>query len=139
MYGNGHYNLQFACMFIVYLVWFGLLIPVRRAQAKAEGGIDNSNPRAQYNNLPGYAIRSMAAHNNTMESFMFFGFALLANTVGGGSLVAADVLCVIFMVCRIAYAVAYVMDYPSIRSSIWFISFLSTFILFIIPFGTYQY
>ncbi|KXN67271.1 hypothetical protein CONCODRAFT_10713 [Conidiobolus coronatus NRRL 28638] len=136
MYSSGHLSLQFSCMFIIYLIWLALIIPVRYAQTKQEEGLDNNNPRLQYSNLSPLAKRCYSAHNNTLESFVFFSFALVANVIGGGSLIAGDVLSVLFLICRIGYSIAFIMDYPKLRTFIWFLGTLTNFVLFLMPFAT---
>jgi uncharacterized MAPEG superfamily protein len=120
----------------VYLIWLALIIPVRYAQTKQDEGLDNNNPRLQYSNLSPIAKRCYSAHNNTLESFVFFGFALLANVIGGGSLIAGDVLSVLFLICRIGYSIAFIMDHTKLRTFIWILGSLINFIFFLIPFAT---
>jgi hypothetical protein len=44
-------KLQFACVFVVFLLWIITVVVVRMAQKKAPGGPNNSNPRVQYREL----------------------------------------------------------------------------------------
>ncbi|KAI9291852.1 hypothetical protein K502DRAFT_326090 [Neoconidiobolus thromboides FSU 785] len=136
MYYSTEDKIQFSVCFILFLIWFLCLVPVRKAQKDAESGHDNNNPREQYKTLPGTAQRALYAHNNLNEGFVWFGFSILANKVGGGNEIAAAVLALIYLFARLVYVPAYIFDKASIRSAAFLIGFLANFGLFIVPFAS---
>ena len=65
------FEIPFVCVFIMFLLYFVALIPVRRAQALQLEGFDNSNPREQYNRLVNIMIFSKVLKGNNYIKFLF--------------------------------------------------------------------
>ena len=42
------YLFQYVSVFVMFCIWFITLAPIRYAQTQAREGLDNLNPRAQY-------------------------------------------------------------------------------------------
>ena len=70
---------QLSCLFIVFLFWVLALVPVRLAQQRAEGGIDNANPRDQYTKLDAQGQKALAVVANSFEALVFFTGAILVS------------------------------------------------------------
>lgn len=51
MFATADLNIQFGCCFAIFVIWFLCLIPLRHAQARAQGGLNNSEPRKQYEEI----------------------------------------------------------------------------------------
>ncbi|KAG9295824.1 hypothetical protein G9A89_009053 [Geosiphon pyriformis] len=104
-FGNDDSTLQFATVFIMFLLWFLTLIPVRIAQSRMQDGLDNANPRDQYRKLPAWGQRAVAVTNNTFEAFCFFSVAVFTHAFSGPrsmSVVhAVDAFCILFIVIRV--------------------------------------
>ncbi|KAI0220164.1 hypothetical protein L0F63_006793 [Massospora cicadina] len=136
MFATTDLNVQFGCCFAVFLIWVLCLAPVRYAQSRTPGGLDNSNPRQQYSEMAGYGQRALYAHNNTLEGFVFFAFALIANQFGNGNPSGASVLAVIYTICRTIYVPLYILNFASLRSAVWLASLICVIALFILPFAS---
>ncbi|CAH1766064.1 15123_t:CDS:2, partial [Entrophospora sp. SA101] len=111
------FTTQFACVFIVFLLWVVSLTPVRRAQLRQEEGYNNSNPREQYQNLPDWGKRAVAASNNTFEGLSMFSISVITQAISQvlhliesqnvrsekykAHAIAANVLCIVYVVTRI--------------------------------------
>ncbi|CAG8490659.1 3349_t:CDS:2 [Acaulospora morrowiae] len=116
---NTDLTIQFACVFVVFLLWIVSLIPVRRAQTLQFEGYNNSNPREQYNNLSAWGRRAVSASNNTIEALVFFSAAVFTRAFsqisqyGGTSptgkdgtvATATSVFCIIYAVIRADYCI----------------------------------
>lgn len=125
-------TVQSACLFITYLYWFLTLIPMRIAQSKQTEGLDNNNPRSQYERLPDWGKRAVAANQNTFEALVFFGSSILVNVINGsGNATATAVFCIIFVIARAVYPFLYYYNKASLRSSVWFLGMICTLGLFI--------
>ncbi|CAG8579422.1 8650_t:CDS:2, partial [Ambispora gerdemannii] len=106
---TNHYTLQFAIVFAMFLLWLMTLIPIRIAQSRMLGGLDNRNPREQYQELPEWGQRAIGVNNNTFEAFCFLSVAvftqafseLLGNPQTENVVRAVDAFCIIFLVLRL--------------------------------------
>ncbi|CAI2167923.1 13018_t:CDS:2 [Funneliformis geosporum] len=139
-------EIPFVCVFIMFLLYFVALVPVRKAQAQQDEGYDNSNPRDQYNRLPIWGKRAVGAANNTFEGLVFFSIAVFTyafshvfnlNPFGNKYQkieMTANILCIIYIILRVIYFPLYWFDYPKVRSSVWTIGLLCILSLFIISF-----
>jgi uncharacterized MAPEG superfamily protein len=120
------------------LAWWCLLaagvMPVLLAGvAKAGGGYDNGRPRDFATSLEGYRKRAYAAHQNGFEAFPLFAAAVLAAAVNGVSQPRIDLLAIVFVAARLAYAAAYLGDWPTLRSAFWTVGFVACLALLTAP------
>jgi uncharacterized MAPEG superfamily protein len=111
---------------ITWLMLIAALLPLFAAAASKAGGkgFDNHTPRTWLAGQQGWRARANAAQQNLFESLPFFyGATLFAlyNHAQPGQLTA---LMGAWLLLRIAYFVAYVADYASIRSLIWVVTFV---------------
>jgi uncharacterized MAPEG superfamily protein len=76
---------------------------------------DNHNPREWLSRQTGFRARANAAQHNAFEAFPFFAVAVV---LGMGLSLDPSVLnryCLIFVVARVLYLLAYLLDWASVR------------------------
>ena len=76
--------LHFWCIVAAWILVYSSKLPVAAAMQRA-GGYDNRHPRAQQATLTGWGARSVAAHQNSFETFAPFAAAVLVAHLAGGS------------------------------------------------------
>lgn len=124
-------NLAVACVPATLLLTYALRIPVAKGQADLPGGYDNRTPRAAQAKLEGLPARANAAHQNGFEAFMAFAAAVaLAQGVGMSTAPLVTALALTHLGARVLYAVAYLADWSTFRSLVWFLGFLATLGIF---------
>ena len=124
-------NVAVACVPLTLLITYGVRGPVMLAQAKFPGGYDNHTPRRAQHALTGLAARAQGAHENGFEAFMGFAAAVaLAQGAGIAASPAVTGFAVVHVLARAADTAAYVSDWPTVRSMLWFVGFLSTLSIF---------
>lgn len=87
-----------------------------RELRRMDGGYDNNHPRAQQALLQGIGARAMAAHHNCLEGLPFFGISVLACLQRAIGIEFIASLCLLFLVTRVAFILAYLHDRPTVRS-----------------------
>ncbi len=113
---------------IIYLVLATCLLPyVFTYIAKLGGGFelkDNQNPRAFLAKTTGFAARAHAAHQNSFENLPFF----LASILIALYMLVPDPLIIrlgaAYLVLRVLYGAAYLLNWSTLRSILWFLSLL---------------
>ena len=85
----------------------------------AEGGYDNSDPRAWLARQTGYRARANAAQANSFEALPIFIASVLVAQQARASQPWVDALAVVFVVLRLAYITFYVQDRAAWRSLTW--------------------
>ena len=110
------------------------LLPVASATLAKAGGqsYDNAAPRAWLAVQSGWRLRADWAQRNHLEAFPPFAAAVLVAAIAGAPQRTADALAVLFVVLRIAYTAAYVLDRATLRSALWTLGFLCVLGLFVI-------
>jgi uncharacterized MAPEG superfamily protein len=94
---------------------------------------DNANPRDPAFFQDPLRARALGAHQNGIETFPFFAFAVLLAEFRLGSLRLIDELAVLFLIVRIAYILTYVGNRPTLRSILWNIGFAINVAIFFLP------
>lgn len=121
------------------LLWslaFACLVPYVASSAQTAGKVrehgtyDNAAPREQTAKLVGFGKRAAWAQANTWEALPIFVAAALTCHVTGADGQAAGAIGVTWIVARLFYIVAYVMDVAPIRSALWLLSLLCSLGLF---------
>ena len=84
------------------------------------GGFDNRAPRDWVNTLTGWRQRADWAHRNHFEAFPLFAAAVLTATLTHVPPGRVDALAGSFILFRLAYTVAYIADWVTLRSIVWF-------------------
>ncbi len=101
--------------------------------AKVGGtGFDNAAPREWIERQSGWRQRADWAQRNHYEVFPAFAAAVVVASLAHAPQGWADALAVGFVVLRIFYIAAYVLDRPSLRSARWSLAFLCVLGLFAI-------
>ncbi|GGE49426.1 membrane protein [Halopseudomonas oceani] len=121
------------CLFIAALLLVFTKVPVAIAQGRSGKGYDNAHPRAQQAALTGWGARALASHQNMIEGFPLFAAGVLVVLVTGTGGSLANVLCLLFITCRIAYSVLYLMNLATLRSLAWIVGFVCCLGLLLIP------
>lgn len=114
------------CLFIAVLLPYLAKIPVGYAMHKA-GGYDNNYPREQQARLQGFGARALAAHQNSFESLLIFATAALTALVTHTVSSVIQYLAIGYVVSRLFYHLFYLLDWASLRSTVWFISLICCF------------
>ncbi|MEN9240037.1 MAG: MAPEG family protein, partial [Thermostichales cyanobacterium SZTDM-1c_bins_54] len=108
------------------------------AYGRFAGGFDPEvfkAPRAAFDRLPDYAKRASWAHQNSFEVFPPFAAACLMSFItapypfqifGIPAEVANGVISLLFVLARLSYAAAYILDRAAWRSLSWGVSVLCT-------------
>jgi uncharacterized MAPEG superfamily protein len=124
-------NLAVACVPATLLLTYAARIPVAMGQAQLPGGYDNHTPRVAQSRLEGLPARASGAHQNGFEAFMAFAASVaFAQGVGMSTAPLVTVLALTHLAARVVYTVAYLADWASFRSLVWFIGFLATLGIF---------
>jgi uncharacterized MAPEG superfamily protein len=94
---------------------------------------DNSKPRDPAFYANPIRARALGAHQNGIETFPFFAFAVLLAEFRGGPQRPIDELAVLFLIVRIAYVLTYLGDRPTLRSILWSLGFAINLAIFFMP------
>jgi uncharacterized MAPEG superfamily protein len=101
--------------------------------AKAGGaGFDNAAPRDWLERQSGWRRRADWAQRNHLEVFPPFAAAVLVARIAQAPQGWADALAMAFVVVRVAYSAAYILDRPRLRSALWNCGFACVVALFAI-------
>lgn len=109
------------CLLIAVVLPYLAKLPVGYAMQKAKGGYNNHLPREQQASLQGFGARAVAAHQNCFESLTVFTAAVLTALVTNHVSTTVQTLAIVYIVSRFIYIGFYLMDWASLRSTIWFI------------------
>jgi len=115
-------TLAFWCVVIAGLLPLG-------GTAAAKWGFkayDNHNPRQWLAQQTGSRARAIAAEQNSHESFPFFAAAVLLAHLSVGPQTLVNALAVVYIVARVMYLMAYLLDWAAVRSLVWLIGLIST-------------
>ena len=124
-------NILLICLFIAALLPYISKLPVVYAQQKA-GGYDNHHPRDQQATLRGFGARAVAAHQNSFESLLIFGIAVLAAIATHTITPFIQNLAMLYIISRVVYHILYLMNIATLRTLIWLLGLLcSLTILFL--------
>jgi uncharacterized MAPEG superfamily protein len=116
----------FACVMLVLLT----IAPIKWLGIRE---FDNANPRdPKFYDTP-LRARALGAHQNGIETFPFFGLAVLLAEFRAAPQNLIDELAVLFLIVRIAYVLTYLGDRPTLRSILWSIGFAINIGLFFLP------
>lgn len=120
-------KIAFLCLLIA-----GVLPLVSTAIAKwGFREFDNHNPREWLSRQTGFRARANAAQHNAFEAFPFFAVAVV---LGMGLSLDPSVLnryCLIFVVARVLYLLAYLLDWASVRTLCWVVAYASCLAIYV--------
>jgi uncharacterized MAPEG superfamily protein len=94
---------------------------------------DNAKPRDPAFYEDAIARRALGAHQNGIEAFPFFAFAVLLAEFRGSPQRLIDELAVLFLIVRIAYVLTYLGNRPTLRSILWSVAFAINLAIFFMP------
>lgn len=121
-------SLAFWCVFA------GGLMPVLVVFiAKADERLDVHNPRDVHAVQTGLRKRAYGAHLNGLEAFPLFAAAVVTVTVRADPSVMLDAMAITWLVVRLAYTAAYLLDLARIRPALWALSVIVSTIIFLLP------
>lgn len=110
------------------------LLPLLMAlTAKALGGFnlaDNAHPRDFLQGTTGAAARANAAQQNSYESLPIFLASVIVAMLFFVPQVVINYLAVVYVMLRVIYGIAYIVNLPTLRSIIWTLSMACCFMLF---------
>ncbi|HEY5084409.1 MAG TPA: MAPEG family protein [Rhizomicrobium sp.] len=111
----------------LYLATIGL------PKALAWRTFDNDNPRAPGFYSEGWRARALGAHQNGIEAFPFFAFAVLLTEFRQAPQAALDHLAILFLVLRLAYVALYLLGWGWVRSAVWSAGLAVNLLIFLLP------
>jgi uncharacterized MAPEG superfamily protein len=94
---------------------------------------DNARPRDPAFFEDPLRARALGAHQNGIETFPFFAFAVLLAEFRAAPQNLINELAVLFLIVRIAYVLTYLGNRPRLRSILWNIGFLINVGIFFLP------
>lgn len=80
---------------------------------------DNRDPRGRLARAEGKAYRAKCAHDNSWEALPPFAAAVILAMITGAAPSSINQFSIIFVVLRVVYGAAYILDYPTLRSTLW--------------------
>jgi uncharacterized MAPEG superfamily protein len=114
------------CLFIACLFPYFAKIPVAMAMKDQPGGYDNNHPRAQQAALTGFGARAVAAHQNSFESLIIFSAAIITALATQHVSDTIQNLAIVYLVSRIVYHTFYLLNWATLRSTIWSVSLIAS-------------
>ena len=109
------------------------LLSIMPAKFDGRRAYDNANPRDPKFYTPGLRARAQGAHLNGYEAFPFFAAAVLLAEMRAVPQATVNALAVAFLASRIAYAVCYLTDRPTLRSRVWAVGLACNLAIFFSP------
>ncbi len=91
---------------------------------------DNANPREALDKLTGLPARANAVQQNSFETLPMFLVAVVLAMYFFVPQVVVNTLAGLYVVVRIIYGIAYLLNLPFFRSVIWTLSMVCIFMLF---------
>lgn len=122
----------FICVALAFALVLLSKIPLWIAQHRL-GRYDNKNPRTQQAKLSGWGARARAAHYNTIESVPPFGIAVVIAHLAGLDERRATIMAIAFLVSRVIYMAAYLMNLDYLRTAVWSFGWIAIGGLMLLP------
>ncbi len=114
------------CLFIAACFPFVSKMILAVCMSREGNGYDNRHPRTQQQRLTGFGARALAAHQNSFEALLIFGIAILSAMVTNSVNALVNELAITYIIARLLYHTAYILDFHFFRSFVWFIGFVSS-------------
>ena len=118
------------CVFGALLLYLSTIASIKWIRFRR---FDNSRPRDPAFYEDGIAQRALGAHQNGIETFPFFAFAVLLAEFRLSPQRLIDELAVLFLIVRVAYVLTYLGNRPTLRSILWIIGFAINLGIFFMP------
>lgn len=110
-----------------------MFLPIVCAGISKAGGeaYDNAQPRDWLARQEGFRARAVAAQQNSWEALIVFGFAVVTAHTLAGPLASVDQFAVAFVISRVVYIAAYVVNWALLRSLVWLLGFFLSISIFV--------
>jgi uncharacterized MAPEG superfamily protein len=118
------------CVFGALLLYLVTIASIKWIRLRR---FDNSKPRDPAFYEDDISQRALGAHQNGIETFPFFAFAVLLAEFRESPQRLIDELAALFLIVRIAYVFTYLGNRPTLRSILWSIGFAINIAIFFMP------
>jgi len=118
------------CIFGAVALYLLTIVPIKWIGFR---NYDNAKPRDPAFYSEPLRARALAAHQNGLETFPFFAFAVLLAEYRDSPQRLIDELAALFLIVRIAYVLTYLGNRPTLRSILWSIGFAINLGIFFMP------
>ena len=118
------------CVFGTLMLYLLTIVSVKWTAPRR---YDNSKPRDPAFYDDPIRARALGAHQNGIEAFPFFAFAVLLAEFRSAPQHLIDELAVLFLIVRIAYVFTYLGNRPRLRSILWNLGFAINIAIFFLP------
>ena len=118
------------CVFASVVLYIATIASIKWVRFRS---FDNAKPRDPSFYSDPISARAQGAHQNGIEAFPLFAFAVLLAEFRDSPQRLIDELAVLFIIVRIAYVFTYVGNRPTLRSILWSIGFAINAAIFFMP------
>jgi uncharacterized MAPEG superfamily protein len=118
------------CVFFCVVLYLVTIVPIKWIGGR---GFDNSRPRDPAFYQDAIRSRALGAHQNGIETFPFFAFAVLLAEFRAAPQNLINELAVLFLIVRIAYVLTYIGNRPRLRSILWNLGMTINVAIFFLP------
>src|SRR6201996_668194 len=118
------------CLFATVMLYLLTIVPVKWIGFRR---YNNSKPRDPAFYDDPLRARALGAHQNGIEAFPFFAFAVLLAEFRAAPQNLINELAILFVIVRIAYVFTYIGNRPTLRSILWNIGFAINIAIFFLP------
>lgn len=101
------------------VVFAGLAKGSMAGKRRSEGGYDNNDPRGWFDKQAGWRKRMNSVQQNSFEALPFFIGAIALAQLAHGPQDRIDLLAMIYIGLRVAYAAIYAADLATLRTLVW--------------------
>ena len=116
-----------------WCILVAVLLPLFLAGYSKSSSRDNNAPREEAERLSGAKRRAYAAHQNAFENLPFFAVAVVAALSFGATTSTLNLLALLYLAFRIAHALLYIADKPSLRSAAYAGGLFTNIAIFVLP------
>jgi uncharacterized MAPEG superfamily protein len=118
------------CVFFCVMLYLVTIVPIKWIGARH---YDNARPRDPAFYQDAIRARALGAHQNGIETFPFFAFAVLLAEFRAAPQNLINELSILFLIVRIAYVLTYVGNRPRLRSILWNLGMTINVAIFFLP------
>jgi uncharacterized MAPEG superfamily protein len=118
------------CVFGALALYLLTIVPIKWIGFRR---YDNSRPRDPAFYDDPLRTRALGAHQNGIEAFPFFAFAVLLAEFRAAPQNLINELAILFLIVRIAYVFTYLGNRPRLRSILWNLGFAINIAIFFLP------
>jgi uncharacterized MAPEG superfamily protein len=118
------------CVFATVMLYLLTIAPIKWLGFRH---FDNASPRDPAFYDDPFRTRAWGAHQNGIEAFPFFAFAVLLAEFRNAPQNLINELAVLFLIVRIAYVLTYLGNRPTLRSILWSIGLVINVGIFFLP------